>query len=79
MVDSAAGSRPAVWPMYLGGFLGPFGAAVVTTMLPELGDSMIWLLPIQIATWWMVLGLDVLLAKNTRSPGCRSLREILFD
>lgn len=39
MVDSAAGSRPAVWPMYLGGFLGPFGAAVVTTMLPELGDS----------------------------------------
>ncbi|OYN98388.1 MFS transporter [Enemella evansiae] len=39
MVDGAAGSRPRIWPIYLGGFLGPFGAPVVTTMLPELGAS----------------------------------------
>lgn len=25
-----------LWPLYLGGFLGPFGSPIVTTMLPEL-------------------------------------------
>lgn len=25
------------WPLYIGGFLGPFGGSLVTTMLPELG------------------------------------------
>lgn len=30
-------TRPArLWPLYVGGFLGPFGSPVVTTMLPEM-------------------------------------------
>jgi MFS family permease len=29
-----------MWPLYVGGFLGPFGGAVVTTMLPEMRDSL---------------------------------------
>lgn len=28
-----------LWPLYVGGFLGPFGSPVVTTMLPELQQS----------------------------------------
>lgn len=27
------------WPLYIGGFLGPFGGSLVTTMLPELGRA----------------------------------------
>ena len=29
-----------VWPLYAGGFLGPFGGAMVNTMLPELADGL---------------------------------------
>ncbi len=32
----------------------------IFTYDPEFGASMIWSLPIQIATWWIVLGSDVL-------------------
>lgn len=32
----AAAVRPRTWPLFVGGFLGPFGGAVVTTMLPEM-------------------------------------------
>lgn len=28
------------WPLYVGGFLGPFGGAVVTTMLPEMAHDL---------------------------------------
>ncbi|XVX19865.1 MFS transporter [Actinomycetota bacterium] len=34
-------SSPArLWPLYAGGFLGPFGGAMVGTMLPEVGDGL---------------------------------------
>lgn len=39
MAGAGGRSRTAIWPMYAGGFLGPFGAPVVTTMLPELGQA----------------------------------------
>ena len=29
-----------MWPLYAGGFLGPFGGAMVTPMLPELADGL---------------------------------------
>lgn len=29
-----------LWPLHIGGFLGPFGAPVVTTMLPEMQQSL---------------------------------------
>ena len=29
-------AHPRLWPLYAGGFLGPFGGAMVTPMLPEL-------------------------------------------
>ncbi len=29
-----------LWPLYVGGFLGPFGGAMVTPMLPELRDGL---------------------------------------
>ncbi|MFV0457723.1 MAG: MFS transporter [Actinomycetales bacterium] len=32
--------RPPLWPLYIGGFLGPFGAPVVTTMLPEMQQDL---------------------------------------
>lgn len=38
----AAGPAAAhrVWPFYIGGFIGPFGALVVNTMLPELARGL---------------------------------------
>jgi ACDE family multidrug resistance protein len=35
---AAAGRQ--LWPLYAGGFLGPFGGAMVTPMLPELRDGL---------------------------------------
>ncbi len=32
--------RQRLWPLYAGGFLGPFGGAMVTTMLPELAAGL---------------------------------------
>lgn len=32
--------RPRLWPLYAGGFLGPFGGAVTNTMLPELAHGL---------------------------------------
>lgn len=32
-------SAGRLWPLYLGGFLGPFGSPIVTTMLPELAQN----------------------------------------
>lgn len=29
-----------LWPLYLGGFLGPFGGAIVNTMLPQLAQGL---------------------------------------
>ncbi len=28
------------WPVYVGGFIGPFGGAMVSPMLPELRDAL---------------------------------------
>ncbi len=36
--DPAGASR--LWPLYLGGFMGPFGGAMVSTMLPELARGL---------------------------------------
>lgn len=30
----------ALWPLYAGGFIGPFGGSMVNTMLPELADGL---------------------------------------
>lgn len=41
--DHDASPRPAavrLWPLYAGGFLGPFGGAMVNTILPELADGL---------------------------------------
>lgn len=32
--------RSRLWPLYAGGLLGPFGGAMVTTMLPELAEGL---------------------------------------
>ena len=37
-VPATPGTR--TWPLYVGGFLGPFGGAMVTPMLPELRDGL---------------------------------------
>lgn len=33
-------ARHSTWPLYVGGFLGPFGGAVVATMLPEMATDL---------------------------------------
>lgn len=33
-------AAPTLWPLYAGGFLGPFGGSMVTTMLPELSRGL---------------------------------------
>ena len=33
-------ARVRTWPLYVGGFLGPFGSPIVVTMLPEMSDSL---------------------------------------
>ncbi len=38
-----------LWPLYAGGFLGPFGGAMVTPMLPELRDGLHTTL--EVAAW----------------------------
>lgn len=46
MVAARAGARageapgPRLWPLFAGGFLGPFGGAIVNTMLPQLADRL---------------------------------------
>lgn len=46
MVGSRAGARAGgapgrrLWPLFAGGFLGPFGGAMVNTMLPQLADRL---------------------------------------
>lgn len=39
MTSRAGTGDTPLWPLYLGGFLGPFGSPVVTTMLPELAGQ----------------------------------------
>lgn len=41
-----------MWPLYAGGFLGPFGGAVVLPMLPELSHGLGSTVPV-VATWAM--------------------------
>ena len=36
----AATSAPRLWPLYAGGFLGPFAGAMTGVMLPELADGL---------------------------------------
>ena len=31
---------PALWPFYVGGFLGPFGGAMVNAILPEVAQGL---------------------------------------
>lgn len=40
MPPATGSPQPRRWPLYLGGFLGPFGGAVTNTMLPELADAL---------------------------------------
>lgn len=41
MTDTGTGHRQVrLWPLYAGGFLGPFGGAMVNTILPELADGL---------------------------------------
>lgn len=49
-------TRPRLWPLYAGGFLGPFGGAMVTTMLPELSSGLHTDLATAASalTWYMV-------------------------
>lgn len=35
-----APGAPVSWPLHLGGFLGPFGASMLNTMLPELAHGL---------------------------------------
>jgi MFS family permease len=38
--NHAGSGTVRLWPLYAGGFLGPFGGAMVTPMLPELRDGL---------------------------------------
>ncbi len=38
--DPEPAAQARLWPLYAGGFLGPFGGAMVTTILPELADGL---------------------------------------
>ncbi len=40
MSKSSSAETQRLWPVYLGGFLGPFGGAVTNTMLPELAEGL---------------------------------------
>ena len=40
MSPSSGRTRPRLWPLFAGGFLGPFGGAVTNTMLPELASGL---------------------------------------
>lgn len=37
-MNGGASGGARTWPLYVGGFLGPFGAPLVSTMLPELSE-----------------------------------------
>lgn len=39
-MPASPGHQPRLWPLYLGGLLGPFGGAVTNTMLPELAAGL---------------------------------------
>ena len=45
-----------MWPLYLGGFLGPFGGAMVNAMLPELASGLGTSVPTAATavTWYMI-------------------------
>lgn len=38
--DAVTERKARLWPLYVGGFLGPFGSPVVTTMLPEMQQDL---------------------------------------
>lgn len=38
--DAGRGAAPRLWPLYAGGFLGPFAGAMTGVMLPELADGL---------------------------------------
>lgn len=40
MNDDATDAGQRLWPFFVGGFIGPFGALVVNTMLPELAGGL---------------------------------------
>lgn len=40
MADADVAHPPRLWPLYAGGFLGPFAGAVTGVMLPELADGL---------------------------------------
>lgn len=64
---SGGAASPTLWPLYAGGFLGPFGGAMVSTMLPELASG----LDTSIATassaltWYMVPFAGLMLVSGT--------------
>ncbi|HHV20648.1 MAG TPA: MFS transporter [Propionibacterium sp.] len=39
-MTGVGGKVERTWPLFIGGFLGPFGGSLVTTMLPELGRDL---------------------------------------
>ncbi|SDB90218.1 Predicted arabinose efflux permease, MFS family [Raineyella antarctica] len=40
MSPTSGRQQPRLWPLFAGGFLGPFGGAVTNTMLPELATGL---------------------------------------
>lgn len=40
MTDTSPATHPRLWPLYLGGALGPFGGAIINVILPELAEDL---------------------------------------
>lgn len=60
-------TQPRLWPLYAGGFLGPFGSSMVTTMLPELSSALHTSLATAASslTWYMVPFAGLMLVSGT--------------
>ena len=56
-----------MWPLYLGGFLGPFGGAMVNAMLPELASGLGTSVPTAATavTWYMIPFSALMLVSGT--------------
>ncbi|QGF23705.1 MFS transporter [Raineyella fluvialis] len=66
-MPSTTPARPRLWPLYAGGFLGPFGGAVTNTMLPELAHGLGTDLQVasSAVTWYMIPFCLALLVSGT--------------
>lgn len=59
-------ARP-LWPLYAGGFMGPFGGAMTSVMLPELAEGLHTTVGVAstAVTWYMVPFATLMLASGT--------------